>query len=529
MIDTDLDARKPSSFAIDLPVVPGSDEITIDAAEMSLVPLARTIARAPAANGGTISFPEEVRLKSVELTALAAFGDGNTDDRLVVGPADGGPVYAFHSFGAGLYGQLLGGMSVESPAADHHVANFPPLTGTSFRVQLAKGKSPTELGTLRNVTVTRASLDAAPTALAVTMRVGDIEAPVWSHPGTLLPGTSQEVSFLPVVERLLKTPPAAKPNASLVFLSTTDGKVSIPRYSIGATYVARPAGQPRKIALRGGWERMPLDAPKGIRPTSSALTISAKFLGRTLNAASEAAMPESPATSVRFDTTRSVAALAPFASLAGSPPGSPLAIAGVRLFLAALSNAEVVVELRANAGGAPAVPIAPQSVLQLAAGEFGWREIVLPSPPPSIATGTAALWVLLRTTKGEALWCADARVGAPALASTEGMQTWSDVGAPAVPRLQLFHAAVTPESIEVHLRAKGIFHKWTLARSAAGSPNFSSGPTSLPVSLHKLLQRTSGETPRATTPVELFSPHAADLTVDGIALSYRVNATLKKS
>jgi hypothetical protein len=527
MIVTDLQAKQPATCAIDLPVVLGSDEITIDTAELKLAAVARALDRTPSSTA-PLTFTEPVRLRQLVVNAAVNFA-GADPDRLVVGPASGGPVYAHPSFDVGLYGAVLGGMSISSDG-NEHTLTFPPLTASAFNVHVAKGGSPTELKHTGDVAIHRAGIDAAPTALNVAMRVGGAEAPVWSHGGTLLPGPEQEIAFLPVAERLLKTPPAAPPDASLVFTSDSDGRISIPDFSIAATYVARPADQPRRIALRGGWERVPLDAPAGAAPTSSALTLTARFLGRALNGASPIASGDSPATSLRFDNARAVAVLAGFAPLAGSPAGSTLGLAAVRLFLAALSDAEVVIELRANAGGAPGAPIVPQSAMRLAVGELGWREVVLAPPAPSIATGDTAVWVVVRATKGSVLWCGDAGGARAPLVSTDGMATWSDV-MPIAPRLQLFHAAVAPPSIDVQLRAGNFAHQWTLAPSSAGSSDFTSGATSFPPSLHALLQtkQAANGNGRAVTPLELFSPFAADLTLDGIALSYRVAATLRKN
>jgi hypothetical protein len=533
----------PAAFGQRMPFVQGTDEIVVTAAQFDLearrhllVAAAVERALADAAPGLGVTFSSEVRLTQIVLSGDSAFSNQATDNpdvlRLLIRSATrsgaacvpGPPLYAIPPFPAGMFGALLGGAMI-----DGQTVSFPPLAGSAFVLQIAKGSSALTLTATGKPTVATFWNDAVPRDLAIAV-AGETARTVWGHGGPLQPGTRETISFVPAAQKALTAALAAATKETadleLALQATTasSGKLAISAARLDAAYVARPSGQPRRVALRGSRELVPLDVPAGATPSSGTLSLCARFLGRQLNSAYEAPPDELPAAGLRVHSTRSAAVLAPFAPLAGSPPGSSLALASVRLPLIAFGDAELAVELHADTGGAPGALLAPHDVRQLEERFRGWCEIVLPEPL-ALTTGGSGIWVVVRATKGDVLWCAGDSTETASLTSTDGGATWSEpaalLGAPLAPLVQLFHATVTPPAIAVTMQADQVRQTWTLSRAGDGIDFEVSGV--VPESLRKLFGATSGEA-RAVVDVRFSSPAAIDLTLDAITFSYPVQA-----
>jgi hypothetical protein len=545
-----LEPGPGATFGQRIPLVHGSDEIVVTAAQFDLEATRHLLVAAPveraladATPGLGVTFSSEVRLARIVLSAgTVAFSNPATADpnaatadpavpRLLIRSATrsgqacvpGPPLYAIPPFPAGLFGILLGGATI-----DGQTITLPPLAGTAFVLQIARGSTALDLSVTGKPGVDAFRVDANPRDVAIAV-AGETPRTIWGHGGPQS-GTRETISFVPAAQKALSTALAAATKETadleLALQATTasSGTLAISAARLDAAYIARPSDQPRRIALRGSRELVPLDVPAGATPSSGTLSLSARFLGRQLNSAYEAMPDELPAAGLRVHSARSAAVLAPFAPLAGSPSGSSLALASVRLPLIAFGDAEVAVELHADTGGAPGALLAPHDVRQLEERFRGWCEIVLPEPL-ALTAGSSGIWVVVRATKGDVLWCGRDGTETASLTSTDGGASWSEpaalLGAPLAPLVQLFHATVTPPAIAVTMQADQVQQTWTLARAGDGIDFEASGV--FPGSLHKLFGTTSGKG-RAVVDVRFSSPAAIDLTLDAITFSYPVQA-----
>jgi hypothetical protein len=526
-----IDPGTPQTVQQGVFYLAGMDELSVGAAQFDLAALPRRIEVAPlkpptSLTGVVVAFTEPSRLSMIEIETDAAIrpgvSDKATDLRLLVrvatpagsGYTAGPPLFAMPSFPAGMFGNALGGMGLESTHSKTKktVLSFPPTAGAAFLIQFAKGASPLQLTAEEPQPafgVPRVWVDEVPKDLTIATDSGA----VFNHPGTLLPGSKQTVSFRPAAEKLLNGAlAAAKSDARMIAVTlrltaSNACMVELTPTAIEAAYRARPPQQPRRVELRGSREPLSLAVPSVPKPTAGSFSLAAKFLGRELNGAYELGPEALPPSGLRVNPVRSAAALAP---LAGPVAGASLALASVRLALIAGSDAEVAMELRGDAAGAPGALLAPPAVRQFDATFFGWAELVLPKPLP-VVTGNAALWIVLRATKGEALWCAGREHAIPSLLSTDGGGSWGEPETAAAPLLQLFHAATPPPSVDVTLRGGVALHTWTLIRTGPKSEQFAIADASFPP---KLLSRFPLPDPR------LESRTAIDLTLDALVFSY---------
>lgn len=495
----------------------GMDDITVDAAELelragSLIVDAPVMPRDFGPGAVVIDLGTEGRLTEIELTADSHWPP-STDSRLVVraakksgsGYTAGAPLIAEPGFGGGMFGTVLGGMSVGT-----RKVRFAPIAGTAFIVTWAKGNSATSLEPdgAKPMRVKRVAVEAVPRDASVTLVAGATEVPVWNQPGPLLPGKLQSASFVPAAERLLReqlttgAPPTLA--VTLRFRSASISKLEITSPRLEATYHAEPSVQPLRAAMRGSYERVALEAPATQHPSSAELRVTAKYLGRMLNAAYDVTREDPPVSGLRIDGTRSVAARAPL---------QPAPLASVRLHLAALQPSELALELRADAAGGPAAaPLAPHVVVQLAAPFVGWLEIELPAP---VIVDAPFVWISLRATKGEVVWCCDAEEGAAARVSDARLASWTPAEALLAPRVQLFDFVLAPPQIEVRLRNSVA---WTLAQT--NTVDYAAAAATLPASIRALLAAATSGGGRATSHLELFSRAAIDLALADLRLSY---------
>ncbi len=507
-----------------IPFAAGMDDITVDTAQFELRAgsLVRDVPINPTDFGAgavVIDLGTEGRLTEIELTpdsfwppSTAAAGA-----RLVVraatkngsGYTAGAPLIAEPGFDGGMFGKLLGGMT-----ATQHKVRFAPIAGTAFIVTWAKGNSATSLDPEgKKMGVKRVAVEAVPRDASVTLVAGATEVPVWNQPGPLLPGNLQSVSFVPAAERLLRAqlatgaPPALA--VTLRFRSASVSKLEITSPTLAATYRAEPATQPLRAAIRGTYERVELDAPATRAPSTTALRVTAKYLGRMLNDAYQETSAQPVVSGLRIDSERSVAVRAPL---------QPASLASVRVHIAALQPSEVALELLADAAGGPAAPLAPHVVRQLNAPFIGWVEIELPVPVPVEAP---FVWIALRATKGEVVWCCDAEEGAAARVSNAKLTSWTPAEALLQPRVQLFDAVPPPEQIEIRLRTSTDTLAWTLARTASESVDYAAPGATLPHPIRSLLAAALDDGGgRSTSSFQLFSRAAIDLALADIRLSY---------
>jgi hypothetical protein len=513
-----------------IPFAAGMDDIRVDAAELELRAASRIIDAAitPQKFGDgavVIDLGTEGRLTEIELTDDSFWPPSTpppvppaADPRLVIRAATknggsitaGAPLIAQPGFGGGMFGTLLGGMTIIAKRK----VRFAPITGTVFIVTWAQGDSATSLTTdsTKTMGVKRAAVEAVPRDASVTLVSGPTEVPVWNQPGPLLPGKLQSVSFVPAAERLLRAqlatggPPTLA--VTLRFRSASVSTLEITSPTLSVAYIAEPAAQPLRAALRGSYERVNLDAPATRAPAATGLRVTAKYLGRMLNAACNAASEQPPLSGLRIDTEHSAA---------GRTPLHPAPLASVRLQLAVLQPSEIALELRADAAGQPAAPLAPQIVRQLAAPLVGWVEIELPAPLPVDAP---FVWISIRATKGELVWCCDAGTGAAARFSDASIARWTAEAPALQPRVQLFDAVPPPQQIDVELPGAPA---WRLTRTGRKSVEYAAAGAVLPNPIRALLaaaKENGGG--RATSAVSLFSRAALDLTLADVRLSYTV-------
>jgi hypothetical protein len=250
---------------------------------------------------------------------------------------------------------------------------------------------------------------------------------------------------------------------------------------------------------------MEIDAPATRAPSSSELRVTAKYLGRMLNERHDVTPDAPPVSGLRIDGEKSVAARVPL---------KKASLASVRVQIAVLQPSEIALELRADAAGGPAAALAPQIVRQLTAPFVGWYEIELPS---SVAVESELVWITLRATKGEVVWCCDAAEDAAARVSDAKRESWTNAEALLQPRAQLFDVIPPPAQIEIRLR-DGL--AWTLTQTSRDSVDYAADAATLPQPIRTLLAGSQGND-RAISQFQLFSRAAVDLALANIRLSYR--------
>jgi hypothetical protein len=510
-----------------IPFAAGMDDITVDAAQFELRAGACTndaaINPTPFGPGAVvIDLGAEGRLTEIDLTDDSHWPP-DVDTRLVLraatpngsGYTAGTPLIATPGFGGGMFGMILSG--IDTPAA--RKLRFAPIAGTAFILTWATGSNPTSLSQEpKPIGVKRVAVEGVPRDASVTLVADGTEVPVWNQPGPLLPGKLQSVSFVPAAERLLRAQLAtgAPPTlaVTLRFRSAAVSKLEITSPALAATYSAEPAAQPLRAALRGSFERLELDAPATRAPSRTELRVTAKYLGRMLNDEYGPLTDAPPVSGLRIDGERSVAARAPLAARA---PRQPAALASVRVQIAVLQPSEIALELRADAAGGPSALLAAQVVRQLGAPFVGWVEIELPSPVP---VDTPFVWITVRATKGEVVWCCDAGATAAARVSATKLTGWTAAESLLLPRVQLFDSVPPPGEIDILLRTGStLAQAWKLTRTGPKSVEYAAAGATLPNAIRALLAAAKG-IGRATSRFDLFSRAAVDLALADITLSY---------
>jgi hypothetical protein len=485
-----------------LPFVPGMTDVAVKSARLTVEAIARVVSRSvdplvlrdPAPqNGVIVDLHEESRLIGFELgVALAA--SETLEIRAATASSDSGlAVFSWKN-------------------ETRKSFTFPALTGTAWLIQI----------TGRNTfTIASVLVEELPRDLTLNLRDGGETLELFRVDGVLLPSQGeQEVIVRSEAERFLQARLASRVlglSLPLEIASSRPSQIAIRCWPVSATFVLRPHEEPLRVKVRGTWASLPIDLPAGPIPQSASCRITARHRGRVPNVA-RGLMPRTAA--LHVDATRSAAALLPLHPPPGGTDGGLLAIGGVRLELISNGGAEIAVELRADAGGAPGPLVAAAFVLGIAEGWNQWLELEPPAPPV-ITTGPSALWVVLRATRGAVLWCCDSRdEPVRGVVSTDGGATWAPpdtfLDGLLVPRVELDHGVVVPSEISVDLRVGAVGGgTWTLQQSAPGSSEFSGRVVFTQPALTAFSQRPD---------VAIRSAAALDVTVDEIELVYEREA-----
>lgn len=538
-----------------IPFLAGMDEVVVESAQLRVQAAIKKIelssykvSNGPDGQGSFLELGGPARLREVVVgqpsTATAALLNLHLVVRSAEGLEPGPPVFAFDPFepDSPMFGKVFGGLTVNDNFGGGSAKQllFPGAQGSAWLLQYATGTEATNLQPVaERFTVQKVTVDAAATDLALVIpgpNDDDPSIPLWSQPGAFLrEAGEQEVNFTPLAQRhlagaLAGIDAAAAPQTlpiPLRFTSASGGAVRVTSKTLLAHYVVRPLGpDPATLRLGGDWAQLVLEAPAARRPSDSALRLRARHLGRELNAGSPPPL-RAPGAGVRVAGDRLVATAVELTPPAGSAGTLPLASAKVHGL--ALEAAEVVMELRGDAGGAPGPLVASPVVRQLARPEGpppqapAWIEFELEAPGVAVAA-PSTVWVTLRMNQGELRWFAggngDTResldAGAswgavdPSLTSTGGLlaQVFHAVTDPAPPELTLLVGESPAGSIT--LQAAG--NKLEFASAAgAGLP----GPV-----LSALAGAPAGNGDRAATTLRLFARAVADLTVEELTVSY---------
>lgn len=551
-----------------IPFLEGMDEVVVDAAELRLRALETVRAidgwSAVAAGGADVGRVVELavpgRLASITLDTPSAWPGPNEDAsrvRVVVRPAApdgagfsfGPPIFVTPSFSlpSPLYDPVLGGMGVTEMAGGRLELTFPAAAGSAWLVQFATGADATELTALDAATTVRSVSVSAATrelTLVVPSADGDPAGDVllWSYPNAFLRDVGEQVvSFTPVAQkRLAATLGAAAGTPTLPvplrFASAAGGRVAVTARTLQAHYEVRPLRPgAERLRLGGDWTPLALSAPAGRRPGSGTARAVVRHLGRELNAGSPAPPRTLPGSGVRVDGERWAAAqlaVTPVSDTAvatslqnGTSPDAGVRhrvdLASARVLVAAAEEAELALELRADAAGVPGLPVVAPLVTQLPARWSGWVEVELPEPH---AVAPGPLWVALRTTRGGVHWYAEG--AGTARVSLDRGETWGDVDpvliAPAAPLAQLFHHLPEPlprPQLVVQLGEALVAADLLAGAGRSGPREFVLDGLALPTPVLDAIGATAG-TGRVATVLSLFSTAVADLTLEDAALSY---------
>ena len=523
-----------------VPFLAGMDEIVVADASLRLrakpKPMDIAFQASNVAGGGVVvslSAPRRVRKIEIQYSDPGPVPSRQLVVRTVTGtPGNfqfGPPIFAERPFKVGdMFADAPALMTVTPVDGGGKLLAFPPQLGTAWLIQLATGDAVTSLSPMALTPMVRSvTADLLPENLSVVLAAADGPITLWSHPSLLLPESGfQAVSFLPAAQKHLgkNVKGTGKPTLTvpLTFHSDSGCQVEIANQQLTAEYRVKPfADDPLTLRLRGGWNALTLSAPAGRQPVRATADITAKLLGRTLNAGSPEPPIVAPGSGWRVDQTRQVAAARAVLPADGGAD-APL-LATVRVLAQATQDSEIVLELRGDAAGLPGAALGKPVALQFKQGAADWLEFVLPQPVPAPGGG-APVWAALRATRGEVLWFAGAPAASGARISIDKAKTWAAPEAPlapaAEPWLQLFHVVPDPQPRPVvRLRAglQTLASDLTASAVRQAAREFRTAGASLPI--FDVLATTAGPA-RADTVLHVFSPSAADLTIAGLSLAY---------
>jgi hypothetical protein len=495
-----------------------------------------SVKQGPGGKGIYLALDSPARLKKIELQYTDPVGvlnlhvvvrnAENKDSVFTPGP----PVFADPEFAAPgpMFDKVLAGMQVQNLGGNRKLLKLPGLMGSAFLIQLATGTSASELTPIAfNPTVNRVTVEAVPQNLSILLP-GPEEVALFSHPGDLLPDVGeQEVNFTPLAQKQLRSQLKSLSSAvtlpmTLKFHSDRAGQIGITGRDLTARYLSKPLGsEPVKLRLGGSQVPLSLLAPAGIRPDEISMNLTVKHLGRELNAGSPEPPASQPASGLRVNLGHSAGMAIPFQ---GST--TPLPLVSARVYLGAMEDSEAVLELHADAAGAPGQMLSKPIVKQIAKGFRDWLEFEPPAPL-QVEPGPAPIWVVVRANKGELLWFAGS-AGTPPQISVDRGHSWAgaeDHLAPgAAPLLaQLFHATEQPiQAPEIRLQyGDNTIATNLLVNPSSGAPGeFAVRGASFPAALAEILATSKNGQGPARTMLHLFSRSVLDLTIDNLILYY---------
>jgi len=533
-----------------VPFLDGMDEIRVDAAGFALRALPRPTdvtyraTNAPGGMGVVISIDRPGRLRKVEIRFKSPVVNAPALIRVVLRPGSGGdfgpPVFAAPAFPkpGEMFGAVLGGMSAEGVSEGGTLLTVPPQLGNSWLIQVASASDDDGAAKLVPLAVApevrRVVVDALPDSLNVALAGPDGDVGLWSHPGLLLPEAGpRPLSFVPLAGKqlsaTLRTAPTGTPvlPLTLKFSCASASKVEVRDATLTATYLVKPLiADPLTIRLDGDWTPFTLRAPTALTPGGGTVDLEAKQVGRALNGGTPEPGDKPPGRGLRLNVDRSAAVALPFLPRDGEPAGGVLPLVSVRVLVAAVEDAEAVLEIRADAAGAPGAVLTAPAVKSLRKGDAAWLEFVLKTPLP-VRTADAPLWPTLRLNRGEVLWFADDHEpsGAWRVSHDRGA-TWdaptSALAPGGRPLAQLFHALDDPlpaPAIQFRI-GNTILSADLLAGAARRGPREHSLPgLAWPDDARRRLNDTAG-TGRGATEFLLFSRSVLDLTLRNARLSY---------
>jgi hypothetical protein len=423
-----------------IPFLAGMDEVRIDAAEIRLRSGSLEVesnshitARGPGSQGVFLGLASPGLLRKVVLEYAPPAPQVGVTFRLIVrlasragtGFTAGVPIFAepvLPSLGP-MYGPALPGFTLAPVATNRVQLTLPSLMGDAWLFQIASGNTPDALAPQPIVPAIRAVvLDAAPKDVVVNLVASSGDTVLWSNPGLLLPGgQAQVISFTPLAQRhlaeKLKTIAASSPalSISLNFASAAAGRLEITAKTLSSNYIARPFGMDAKrIAVSGDRAAFTFDLPAGFTPTSNNFKLTLRAKPRKRDPLSPDAPMNRPVSGLRVGQSEHVAA--------GMPISGEAAVTAVRLCLAATSEVEAVLALRADAAGAPGEQVAAPAVFHLSpALSSTWIDVELPAPLPP---GATKLWISLRTNKGDLDWYTDPHAAGEPFVSRDEGRSW---------------------------------------------------------------------------------------------------------
>ena len=275
------------------------------------------------------------------------------------------PAYAEPSFAAPgpMYPPVLAGLKLQDQGSGRFLVIFPSVLGSAWLLQLAYGEEATKLSAVAfDTAVQSVTLDGAPTDLSLALRGDGGDTPLWNYANLLLPATGpQDAAFTSLAESFLgkrlaelaATCDAVTLGLPLRFHSAAGGRASVSAHTLAARYVVRPLGaDPVTLSLRGGPVALGLAAPPGLRPDDGGMRLTAWLLGRALNAGSPEPPASRPVAGVRITPARWAAAAIVFQPVEGAAAGNVLPLASVRVYVQAMEDAELAVEIHGDAAGA---------------------------------------------------------------------------------------------------------------------------------------------------------------------------------
>jgi hypothetical protein len=457
------------------------------------------------------------------------------------GFAAGLPLFASPAFPAPgpMFNSLLGGLTLTNVAGGGQLLTLPPSIGSAWLIQIATAADADGPGKLTPLNiiprVTSVMTDAVPVNLRVVLASDSGPVVLWSGAGAFVRGgQAQVVSFVPMAQRHLAARlKQSKQSGSqtaltipLVFQSDSPARVEVSSKRLVATYSLSALDlEPASLRLGGSWIRVTLNAAAGLGARAGSVDVSARLQPRELNGVSPDFSLSPDRSGLRLTPGTVAATAMPFVPPQGASNGTLLPLASVRVQVRAVDATELVLEVRADAAGAPGGVLAGPDVKQLTQGLDDWVEFELARPLP-VSSGGAPVWVCLRLTRGELHWYAQTQGTNPVRISKDRGSTWAEpetlLGPRGAPLTQLFHSVADPlpEPI-IRVRAADQLVSEQLAAELVrtGPREFAATGVQLPSALLNLLSVHSGSG-RVGTPVYLFSRSVLDLTLANARISY---------